>query len=192
MSRKAKTDLGRKSKGGNFIPALCNLLGMGIILVVIAFCLAMILPQRLGYREYNIMTGSMEPLIPVGSLILVEQVPPETIEPGDIIVFQLDEFVVAHRVIRNQIVVGEFVTKGDANYMEDINPVSYSSVIGRVKFHVARMGQFMSIYTTPVGKLYVLIFALCGVLFNVLAGRLRERNRERRRIQEQLNVRADG
>ena len=165
-------------KGGKFLPALCNLVGIAIILVVIGFCLSLILPPNFGYQVYNIMTGSMAPEIPVGSIIYVEHTPAEDVQVGDVIVFELENFVVAHRVVENQTVIGEFVTKGDANATEDMNTVPYDAYMGRVKYHYPMLGQFMTIYTTPIGKIYVLAFAFCGLLFNLLGSRLRDHRRK--------------
>ena len=186
MSKRSLSDPHVSKKGGKLLPALCNLIGILIILIVIAFCLALVLPPKMGYQVYNIMTGSMEPEIPVGSIIYVEYVKPEQIAKGEVIVFQQEDFIVAHRVVENQTVVGEFVTKGDANATEDMNTVPYNAVIGRVAWHMARLGQFMALYSSSIGKIYVLGFALCGVLFNILAVRLRDRERERRAEQRAL------
>ena len=160
------------------MPGLCNFIGIVIILMVIAFCLILILPNQFGYQVFNVVSGSMEPEIPVGSMIFVDNTAPEEVAVGQIIAFQSGGSVVAHRVVENQSVVGEFVTKGDANDTEDINTIPYSALIGRVAYHVPRIGQFMMVYTSPIGKVYVLGFALCGLLFNVLGGRLRAARRE--------------
>ena len=137
------------------------------------------------------MSGSMEPEIPVGSMILVETVQPEEVQAGEVIVFRAEGSVVAHRVVENQFVVGEFITKGDANAAEDINSVPYSRLLGRVIYHVPYLGQFMALYTSPIGKLYVFLFVLCGVLFNILAERLRVRERERREEAEAARLRKE-
>ena len=191
MSRSSvTTDHGSKKKGGKLLPALCNLIGILIILIVIGFCLSLIIPQRMGYQTYHIMSGSMEPEIPEGSLIYVETVRPAEIEPGDVIVYNLDSSVVAHRVVENRVVSGEFVTKGDANEAEDMSTVPYSALLGRVKHHVDSLGSFMMLYTSSVGKVYVLAFALCGVLFNVLAERLRARRREEQQALKEAQTQA--
>ena len=178
MSRSSVTTDHESRKRGGLLPALCNLIGILIILTVIGFCLSLVIPQRMGYQTYNIMSGSMEPEIPVGSMIYVETVEPAQIKVGDVIVFRQEESVVAHRVVENRVVSGEFVTKGDANEAEDFSTVPYRALLGRVKHHIVNLGDFMMLYTSSVGKVYVLAFALCGVLFQVLAGRLRARSRE--------------
>ena len=171
-------------KGGGFIPALCNFIGTVILLLVIISCLPLALPRFLGYEVYNVTSGSMAPAIPVGSAIFVKDVPPSEILEGDVITFRKNNVVVSHRVITNRIVSGEFVTKGDANAGEDFDTVPYDDYIGRVEKHYPVIGQALLIYSSNVGKMYVLVFAACGLMFNVLAGRLRASRREKRLAKE--------
>ena len=169
-----------RKRGGRLVPLLLNIVGTLILLSVILACLPMVLPKALGYEMYNIVSGSMEPEIPIGSVIYVEQVLPEDLQVDDVIAFQSGESVIAHRVVRNQVVEGEITTKGDANEGEDMNTVSYPDVIGRVVKHIPMLGAFMEIYSTNVGKVYLIIFAGCGAMMNLLAGRIRERRKSSR------------
>ena len=172
-SRKAKR------KGGKFFPALCNVIGTLLLLAVIAVSLPLALPRFLGYEAYTVVSGSMEPEIPVGSVIYVQPVAePREVQEGEVIAFYSNGVVVSHRVVQNQYFYEEFVTKGDANTQEDINSVSYRDLIGRVSYHVPYVGRLMTIYTSSVGKLYLLCLAACGVMFNILAGRMRVRQQE--------------
>ena len=166
-----------KAKGGRFTPALCNIIGTGILLAVIAASLALTAPRLMGYEIYEIVSGSMEPEIPVGSAIYVEQSAPEDIQAGDIIAFESGDSVIAHRVVENQVVEGHFTTKGDANAEEDMQAVEYADLIGRVARHYPMLGELMRVYSSKVGKAYVIAFAACGAMFNVLAGRLRARRK---------------
>ncbi len=168
-----------KSEGGKFLPALCNILGTLLLLSVIAVSVPLALPRFLGYEAYHVETGSMEPAIPAGSLIYVDPVSPNTLEPGDIVAFYSGETVVTHRVVENHYLANELITKGDANEKEDINPVAYDKVIGRVTIHFPVIGSFLSIYSLPATKLYLLCLAACGVMFNVLAGRMRVRQEQK-------------
>lgn len=167
----------RKKRGGKFIPALCNVVGTLILISVIVTCLPAVLPRALGYQVYNVVSGSMQPKIPIGSLILVKPVGPETIKEGDVIAFQSEESVITHRVVTNKVVEGKFTTKGDANAGEDMNDVPYAAVIGKVTFHCPLLGEMLWIYTSTAGKAYAVCFAACGAMFNILAGRMRERAR---------------
>ena len=67
-------------KGGKIAPALCNILGILILASVILTCVPIVVPRMIGYDVYNIISGSMEPAIPVGSLIYVEAAVPADIQ----------------------------------------------------------------------------------------------------------------
>ena len=83
--------------------------------------------------------------------------------------------MISHRVVSNQTVEGKFTTKGDANAENDMNPVGYADLIGRVEFHLPVLGAFLAILTSTIGKVYVLTLGACGVMLNILAGRMRGR-----------------
>ena len=164
-----------KRKGRKVFPALCSMLGTLILLGVIAAFLPLTVPRLMGYGIYEVVSGSMEPEIPVGSVIYVKAAQPDTVEAGDIIAFYKDESVITHRVEENRYVEGEFITKGDANEENDMNPVGYNELIGRVCLHYPVVGAFLEVCTSNVGKVYLICFAACGAMLNMLAGRLRNR-----------------
>lgn len=168
-----------RKKGGGLIPALCNIVGTAILLAVIASSMAVTLPRFMGWGIYHVVSGSMEPEIPVGSVIYVEKTGPETIQTGEIIAFQNGDSVIAHRVVKNQVVEGTFTTKGDANAENDMRPVEYPALIGRVTAHYPVLGSIMGLYTSKIGKAYIICFAACGAMFNILAGQLRARRKKK-------------
>lgn len=166
-------------KRGKIAALICNLLGTLILLSVIAAFLPVTVSRLLGYQIYNIVSGSMEPAIPTGSLVYVESAAPSEIREGEVIAYFSGSSAVTHRVVQNRLVEGEFITRGDANAQEDLNAVSYASLIGRVIYHIPYVGQLLVIYTSGIGKVYMICYAACGVLFHLLAGRLRDRSREK-------------
>ena len=171
-------------KGGKFIPALCNIIGTLILAAVILTSVPLAVPRLLGYEIYNVTSGSMEPALPVGSVIYVQRVAPETVKEGEIIAYYVDGTVITHRVVENRFVEGEFVTKGDANDMEDFSNTHYSDLVGIVKYHIPMLGDYLMVYSNQLTKVYLLTLAFCGVMFNMLAGRMRRRQEER--FQEEL------
>lgn len=172
----------RVHKGGKFLPALCNLLGTLILLATILSCLPIVVPQFRDYQVFHVVSGSMAPEIPIGSLVYVQPTAPEEIQPGDIIAFRSGESVITHRVVKNYLVEGEFVTKGDANEVEDGNRVDYEELIGKIVRHYPYLGELLVVYSSNVGKAYIVLFAACGAMLNVLASRLRARRAERARL----------
>lgn len=89
MSKNNDTSAYRSGrKGGKFFPALCSVLGTLILVSVIAVCIPITVPKLMGYEIYDIVSGSMEPEIPVGSVIYVKAAAPEDIQEGDVIAFR--------------------------------------------------------------------------------------------------------
>ena len=166
----------RSNHRAGFWIVLCHVLGALILLTVFMTAGALSVPRLFGREAYHVLSGSMEPAIPVGSVIYVRAAKPEEICPGDVISFYQDGMVVAHRVIENRLLVGEFVTKGDANPREDPQTVPYASFIGLVTAHIPYIGSLLYLLAGTAGKVYMLIFAACGLLFHLLAFSLRDRS----------------
>ena len=176
MTTRLESTVGNsENKGGKVFPALCSVLGTLILLGVIAAFIPLTVPRLMGYEIYEVVSGSMEPEIPVGSILYVEETPPEEIEAGDVIAFMRNDTVVSHRVEENRYVEGEFITKGDANSEEDTVPVPYDSLVGKSVYHLPVLGTLMTMLAGDVGKLYALAFAACGVMFHMLAAILSSR-----------------
>ena len=168
----------RKKTGRNVPAVLCSSLGTLLLVLLIAACVPLTVPRMLGYALYTVVSGSMEPAIPTGSLVYVEHVAPEDIEEGDVIAFYdaVDvASVITHRVVTNSTVMGEFVTKGDANEANDMRPIPYSYLIGRVRMSVPELGALAQIFTSNAGKLAAAsALGLCVVL-HLLAALLRKK-----------------
>ena len=163
-----------RAKGRGVLPALCSVIGTVIILGVIVLLLPMSAPRLLGYRVYNVVSGSMVPAIPQGSMVLVRPLDWSEIAEGDVIAFESNGSVVTHRVTKIHVVEGEFITKGDANEDADITPVPFDRLIGRVERHIPLLGEITAHASSVLGKIYLFGTLMCGVLFHVLANRLRE------------------
>ena len=188
MSENASTADKRASiKGrrrGRIVPLLCNVLGIVFVVAVLAMTIPLAVPRMMGYDIFNVTSGSMDPEIPMGSVVYVEHVEPGEIQVADVIAFDREDRTIVHRVVTNRTSVGEFVTKGDANEEEDPNPVLYDNYIGRVALSVPVAGRFMALYSSNVGKGYLILALACGVMLNMLASRIRAD--QRRRIVEGL------
>ena len=169
----------KPQKGGKLLPALCNLLGTLLLLAVIGLCVPLTVPMLLGYDVFNVVSGSMEPELPVGSVVYVKPTALGEVQEGEVIAYQDGESVIVHRVVTNRTSLGEFVTKGDANNTEDLTPIPYEAVIGRMETHIPMLGAFMSIYASAMGKIYLLLTAACGVMLNMVASRMRESRRQK-------------
>jgi signal peptidase len=96
----------------------------------------------LPFYPSTVAGGSMSPALKLGDMVVVAKVSPDVIREGDIIEFRQGEMMVIHRVIEIQETEGSkfFITKGDANSIADIDPVSPEQVKGRVMLNVPRLG----------------------------------------------------
>lgn len=152
-------------------------LGMAVILLTLVVALLLAAPGLLGWKQMSVLTGSMEPEIPVGSMVYVEPVEPESLAEGDVVTFvQADGDTVTHRVVKNRTVEGTLVTKGDANEEEDMDPVPYERVVGKVGLTLPNAGEVLGYISSDVGKVYMLAFGACGVMLVILGGRMRKAN----------------
>lgn len=143
---------------------ICKVLSTIIMVVLLILAVLLIGPKLLGFQGYAVLSGSMEPDIPVGSIVYDKEVEPETLKTGDVITYQLsDNTLVTHRIISIDANTEEIITKGDANDVEDGAPVSYSNVVGKMSFSVPLIG-----YITIYGKTKLGIAAVCGVIVVLL------------------------
>jgi len=103
-----------------------------------------------GTGFFIIATGSMEPTLPVGSLILVRSVSAETIKENDIITYYAANGVdvVTHRVRKVDVSDSRYVftTKGDANNADDL-PLNSDRVIGRLLLSVPGANLLKTVFS---------------------------------------------
>lgn len=156
---------------------VCSVIGTLLLLVAILVCIPLTLPRLAGYQIYHVISGSMEPAIPVESVVYVKDVAPADIQKKDVIAFHSvlgEEAIITHRVVSNNRVAGEIVTKGDANAKEDMEPVPYENVLGKVALTVPVLGKILATLATIQGKTAVGSVILLALLLHIAAGRLRK------------------
>lgn len=137
---------------------LCSLLALGS-LVYQRFS-GVEQPMLLGWGAAKILTGSMEPEMPVGSLIIIHE--KEDYQVGEAVTY-IDSYgrSVTHRIVSLD---GDVVvTKGDANNAED-KPFSESQIIGKVMCVIPGAGRVFSLLQSPVA-ICVLLMAICLCCF---------------------------
>lgn len=146
---------------------LFSFLGTLVMVLAILLCLTLAVPRIFGLQAYIVISGSMEPAIPVGSAVYARACDPREIEEDQVIVFYNgtgDTVPVTHRVLENHPEDGELITKGDANEQEDIRPARYENVIGRVVLHVPLLGYLVAPLASMQGKISLAMVILAGFL----------------------------
>ena len=129
------------------------------VLTVIAILLAVALVgiRLFGFQVFSVLSGSMEPLYHVGSLIYVKEVDYHELKSGDVITYMLDEDLVAtHRIVdvcpdQDDPSVLRYQTKGDANEAADGTLVHYKNVIGTPVFTIPYLGYVADFIQKPPG-----------------------------------------
>jgi len=117
-----------------------------ILVAVFVIAVAVLIPRIAGATPYTILTSSMEPKYPAGTLVVARPVEPKDIGVGTVITFQLrsgDPTVVTHRVVSvsyDSAGEPEFVTQGDANDGADLEPVTPVQVRGALWYAVPKLG----------------------------------------------------
>lgn len=132
--------------------------------VVIVLLVATIGPRLLPYRTFTVLSGSMEPTIPVGSMIFDREVAAANLTRGDVVTFHPPghpDKLVSHRIVRvEETKQGSFlVTRGDANGVADDWRIPAEGSGLRYEFHVPYLGYVVGGLLTPVGRLIALTLA---------------------------------
>ncbi|WP_104192483.1 signal peptidase I [Cryobacterium sp. Y82] len=117
---------------------LLLVVGLGVVLVVI--------PRATGATPLTVLTSSMEPGLPPGTLVIVRPVAAEALRLGDVVTYQMesgDARVVTHRII--SIVSSSdgsrsFIVQGDNNSAPDDDPVLAEQIQGRLWYAVPYVG----------------------------------------------------
>lgn len=160
------------------VAALCSALGTAVLIILIVMCIPFTVPKMMGFQAYTVISGSMEPAIPIGSLVYVDSVEPRDVEDQDVIAFyggSDSNAIITHRVVENRVVMGEFITKGDANDEADMNPVKYSDYIGTVEKSIPKIGVFAQFLSGTEGKLSAACMIGVAVILHVIAAVVRKR-----------------
>lgn len=143
------------------------LLVVALVAVVVPFAVYAA-PSLVGADEsYIVRSGSMEPAIGTGDVVLVERATPADIETGDVITFVPDGQPppTTHRVVSKTEEDGvvRFTTKGDANEAPDSEPVVENELVGEVTLVLPYIGYVVSFASTSAG-FFVLVAAPFGLL----------------------------
>lgn len=168
---KNKKEQNRKPKGA----VICNVTGGLLLIVVILLCVPLTIPRLFGCQIYTVVSGSMEPAIPTGSIVYVKSVEASEIDKDEVIAFYSDSdtgAIITHRVVKNQVVSGQFITKGDANEKEDVTPVDYDRLIGKVVFSMPILGSILASIAEPTGKIAAVCLIIAAVLFRIVGEKL--------------------
>ena len=150
------------------IKRIWNWISSILVAAVVLLAVALVGVRIVGLQPYVVLSGSMDPTYPVGSLIYVKSTDYKQLKVGDPITFLVSEDTVAtHRII--EVLPDEddpntirYFTQGDANDAPDGSSVHYKNIIGKPVFSIPYLGYVSNYIQAPPGK-YVAISG-CALL----------------------------
>lgn len=139
-----------------------------IVLIVLPIVVFLMITSKTdqigGVRSFVVLSGSMEPELPVGSVVFTKKTGDYI--KGDVITFQNAGMPVTHRIaaVEN----GQFKTKGDANKNADGELIAKNQVLGEQVFMVPFIGRFIAYLRTLQGLiLFIIVPSILFILFEL-------------------------
>lgn len=161
---------------------------MVLLVGVVVLAVAVVVPRIGGATPYTILTGSMRPTYPPGTMVVIRPALPDDIGTGTVITYQIapgQPAVVTHRVIavaRHPDGDMRFQTKGDANNAVDEKWVRPEQVRGALWYAVPYLGYGSQLLTGEQRRQGVMVIAvvLLGYAGVMVSRSVRDRRRARR------------
>lgn len=150
----------------------------GVVIGLIGIVAGILLLDHFGIyqtaKPFVVMSGSMEPAVPVGSVVLVR--PQAGYAPGDVISFAAQgnqENIVTHRIVFRRYLEGlgsdpVYNTAGDANEEMDKWEVTSEQIVGKVLFYVPYIGYGVDFVKQPFGFILLVIVPATIVIYEEL------------------------
>lgn len=148
---------------------------------------ASLFPITGNFKVKIVLSGSMEPSLPIGSLIFLK--PEASYAIGDVVTFGKDtktDIPTTHRIIavRGEPTGKIFQTKGDANENEDTRETRESEVLGRVFLHIPYLGYVLDFAKKPIGFIFLIIVPALVIILDEVGNIWREARKIRIRNKE--------
>jgi signal peptidase len=148
---------------------------MVITILVVAAALA-VAPSLLsfgGYRSMVVRSGSMEPALMTGDVIVSHIVLPSSLQVGDVVTFvdsTRGDILVTHRVVQidREGSTYSFVTRGDMNTGVERWNIGGAGTVGRLAFRVPRLGSAVAWSAQPQVRALLLMASLLPLATRVL------------------------
>lgn len=135
---------------------LFNYLYYAFIAILVVFG-ALLVASYIGVGGVSVkivQSGSMEPAIQTGSIVVVK--PVADYKVNDVITFVFspaDQIPTTHRIVEERIVAGasRYITKGDANEDRDPREVLERNIDGKVLLSIPFLGYLLDFVRQPLG-----------------------------------------
>lgn len=159
-----------------FFPWVINIF---LILLIVIAILSVIASKKgfdnsmVKYIPMKVLSGSMEPELKVGDIVVSKAVDRSKIKAGDVITYKMGaNTLVTHRVIEIIEMKGSnfYKTKGDANNIEDSDLVPQDNVVGKLVLRIPKGGYVVDILSSPIGFIVLFIILVIVLIGNGMKG----------------------
>jgi signal peptidase len=151
----------RLLNGGGYV-------ALALALALLASLLTVTATNLLGYSSYVIYSGSMEPTVKVGSLLLTRPADVEDLRVGDVITYRSpgNHTTLTHRIvsIRQQDGQRVFKTKGDASLEPDPREIILRGEVSRMAFDIPYLGYVVDFAKSIQGVVLLLLVPAAGLV----------------------------
>jgi signal peptidase len=142
-----------------------------MIAVAAVAALVIVVPFVVGGSALTVLTNSMAPNLPPGTLVVIRPATAGDIHIGDVITYQIESgkpAVISHRVVTRSVdLSGEvtFITKGDNNAVADANPIRQVQIKGKLWYAIPLLGWVNSLVGGNGSARGIIAPIVAGLLF---------------------------
>ena len=127
---------------------------VAFIVVVAILLIVSTFPIAGNYKVMVVQSGSMQPAIKMGSIVVVK--PVDDYKIGDVITFgpySKTKAPTTHRIYDIKVVDGQpvYITKGDVNNAPDTREIQKKDILGKVIFDIPYLGYAVNFAKKPLG-----------------------------------------
>ena len=140
------------------------------------------IPDFLGYKNFIIVSQSMEPNIKVGDAVCIKKVNENELKINDIISFHDGNDINTHRItnITQENGVTLYTTKGDNNKREDKNKITFKEIEGKYIFKISKFGIIVNILQSKITLIILSVVLILSLCFNYRVNRKKEERSKKR------------
>lgn len=172
-----------------------KIISYAIVVFAVTMAVLLVGVRVFDIQLYVVISGSMEPEYPTGSMIYVKEVDVSTLQEGDVITFKLTGNTTAtHRietVVKDE-ATGEligFITKGDANEVNDGDvPLDPDKVIGTPLWKIPKLGYVAAFIQSPPGCYYAISAGVCAMLVVTVIDLVTSDGKKKKKAQDDESV----
>lgn len=183
--RRKKVEFSKKTFATIIYIILIPIIFYNTMIIVQAVTNAKETPSVFGIKTFVIISGSMEPSLEIGDIVVIKKVDKEDLKEGDVISFRNGESIITHRI--NKIIVDkngikQYETKGDNNNISDKSFVKYEEIEGKLFSKIPYAGKIVLLLKNKLIIIIILIIFYIMYIHNANVEDRRLMRKEKRRV----------